>query len=90
MIQFMFELFIRKVNEEIPLSTYQKEIIKKYLIPGKLRKKQYLLQEGEVSKSIGQHFYGKNNNTLLSELSILTRCCKLPGSICKQDKVYSA
>jgi CRP-like cAMP-binding protein len=48
----MFDLFFKKINEEIKLSSDQKEIITKYLIPRKLRKKQYLLQEGDISETI--------------------------------------
>src|SRR6476660_10288710 len=44
----MYDLFFKKFNEKIILTKEEQEIIKKYLTPKKLRKKQYLLQEGDV------------------------------------------
>jgi CRP-like cAMP-binding protein len=46
----MYELFFQKFNEKIKLSADEEETIKKYLTPKKIRKKQYLLQEGDVCK----------------------------------------
>ena len=46
----MYELFFEKLNEKITLTTDQQDIIKRYLIPKKIRKNQYLLQEGDVAK----------------------------------------
>jgi CRP-like cAMP-binding protein len=46
----MYTLFFRKFNEKVSLSVAEEEVIKKYLTPKKLRKKQYLLQEGDVCK----------------------------------------
>ena len=48
----MYELFFRKLNETIPLNQDEMETIKTYLTPKKLRKKQYLLQEGDVCRYI--------------------------------------
>lgn len=48
----MYELFFKKLTEKISLTQEDKEIIKGYLIPKKLRKKQYLLQEGDICKFI--------------------------------------
>lgn len=48
----MYELFFRKLNEKVSLTVEEQEIIKGYLTPKKLRKKQYLLQEGDICKSI--------------------------------------
>ncbi|MBZ5856120.1 Crp/Fnr family transcriptional regulator [Flavihumibacter profundi] len=48
----MYELFFRKFNEKVPLTHEEEEMIKTYLTPKKLRRKQYLLQEGDVCKSI--------------------------------------
>ena len=48
----MFDLFFQKFNEKAPLTPEEQEFIKQYLTPKKLRKKQYLLQEGDVCKSI--------------------------------------
>jgi CRP-like cAMP-binding protein len=48
----MYELFFQKLNEKITLSAEEQAIIKGYLTPKKIRKKQYLLQEGDVCKAI--------------------------------------
>ncbi len=48
----MYELFFKKFNEKVQLFPEELEIIKQYLTPKKLRKKQYLLQEGDVCRSI--------------------------------------
>ncbi len=46
----MHELFFNKLNEVISLTGEEEEIIRSYLLPKKLRKKQYILQEGDVCK----------------------------------------
>ena len=48
----MYNLFFQKFNEKVILTPAEQELIKNYLTPKKLRKKQYLLQEGEVCKSV--------------------------------------
>ena len=48
----MYELFFHKFNEKVNLSEEEEEVIKQYFTPKKLRKKQYLLQEGDVCKHI--------------------------------------
>ena len=48
----MYELFFQKFNQIVPLTTEEQEIIKSYLTPKKLRKKQYLLQEDDICKYI--------------------------------------
>jgi CRP-like cAMP-binding protein len=48
----MYDLFFQKFNEAVPLSKEEGEVIKKHLTPKKLRRKQYLLQEGDVSKFV--------------------------------------
>ena len=48
----MYELFFKKFNEKVPLVPEEVELIKTYLTPKKLRKKQYLLQEGDVCRSV--------------------------------------
>ena len=48
----MYEVFFRKFNEKVSLTPEEEELVKQYLTPKKLRKKQYLLQEGDVCKSI--------------------------------------
>ena len=49
---WMYKLFIDKLNEKVELTTEEQESLKNYLTPKKLRKKQYLLQEGDVCKHI--------------------------------------
>ena len=46
----MYELFFKKIREKISLSDDEEQLFKTLLIPKKLRKKQYLLQEGDVCK----------------------------------------
>ncbi len=48
----MYELFFRKLKEKIAITAEEQEIIKGYLTPKKIRKKQYLLQEGDVCKAV--------------------------------------
>jgi len=48
----MYKLFIDKLNEKVELTTEEQELLRNYLTPKKLRKKQYLLQEGDVCKHI--------------------------------------
>lgn len=47
----MYELFFRNFNTKVPLTQEDETLIKTYLTPKKLRKKQYLLQEGDVCKA---------------------------------------
>lgn len=44
----MYDLFFQHFNQIVPITTEEQEFIKPYLKFKKLRKKQYLLQEGEV------------------------------------------
>jgi len=46
----MFELLYKKITEKIPLSEEEFEVCKALFTPKKVRKKQFLLQEGDVSK----------------------------------------
>ena len=48
----MYELFFKSLNEKISLTKDEEAIIKNYLTPKKLRKKQYLLQAGDICKTI--------------------------------------
>jgi CRP-like cAMP-binding protein len=48
----MYQLFFQKLNETVSLTDEETAIITSYLTPKKLRKKQYLLQEGDVCKVI--------------------------------------
>ncbi|MBC6491294.1 Crp/Fnr family transcriptional regulator [Flavihumibacter stibioxidans] len=47
----MYEEYFRSFNKKVPLTQEEEALIKTYLTPKKLRKKQYLLQEGDVCKS---------------------------------------
>lgn len=48
----MYELFIQEFNKKVPLTRAEQGVIEEHLILKKLRKKQYLLQEGDVCKFI--------------------------------------
>ena len=48
----MFELLLQKFDEKIRLTEEEKELSKTFFIPKKLRKRQYLLQEGDVCKYV--------------------------------------
>lgn len=49
---YMYELFFQEFDKRVMLSQEERDVIKQYLSPKKLRKKQYLLQEGDVCKFI--------------------------------------
>ena len=46
----MYELFFQSFNKKVALTQEEQGVIKSYVTPKKLRKKQYLLQEGDVCK----------------------------------------
>jgi CRP-like cAMP-binding protein len=48
----MYDLFFQNLNSKVQLTAKEQEQIKTYLTFKKLRKKQYLLQEGDVCKTI--------------------------------------
>jgi CRP-like cAMP-binding protein len=48
----MFEVLFQKFDEKIELTEEEKEISRKFFVPKKLRRRQYLLQEGDVCKYI--------------------------------------
>src|SRR6476469_4456188 len=48
----MYELFFQKLAEKVAFTADDQAVIKEYLTPKKLRKKQYLLQEEDVCKAI--------------------------------------
>ena len=46
----MYDLFFQKFSATVSLSQEEEALLKQYLTPKKIRKKQYLLQEGDVCK----------------------------------------
>jgi len=63
----MYEVFFRKFNEKIALTESEEAMLKQYLTPKKLRKKQYLLQEGDVCKHVCLVEKGALRSYLLDE-----------------------
>ncbi len=47
----MYKLFFQSFNQKVALTKEEEALIKTYLTPKKLRKKQYLLQEGDTCKA---------------------------------------
>ena len=48
----MYELFIESFNNKVQLNPEEEAQLKTYLKPKRLRRKQYLLQEGDVCKTV--------------------------------------
>src|SRR5215210_2010433 len=48
----MYELLFEKFDEKVQLTDEEKDLSKSFFIPKKLRKRQYLLQEGDVNKYV--------------------------------------
>ena len=48
----MYDLFFQKLNDKVSFTAEEQAIISSYLTTKKLRKKQYLLQEGDICKTI--------------------------------------
>jgi CRP-like cAMP-binding protein len=48
----MYERLFQKFDEKLQLTEEEKELIKTFFLPKKLRKRQYLLQEGDVCKYV--------------------------------------
>lgn len=48
----MYERYFKQFNEKVPLTGDEQEFIKNYLTVKKLRKRQYLLQEGDICKCV--------------------------------------
>lgn len=48
----MYQQFFQSFNQKVSLTSSEEETIKQYLTPKKLRKKQYLLQEGDPCKFV--------------------------------------
>jgi CRP-like cAMP-binding protein len=48
----MYERYFQNFNARVPLTEEDKELIKNYLTVKKIRRRQYLLQEGDVCKTV--------------------------------------
>ena len=46
----MFNVFFSHVAQKVALGVQEQELVQQFFTPKKLRKKQYLLQEGDVCK----------------------------------------
>lgn len=46
----MFELFLKKIQDAIDVNEEELNIIRKHIVQKKLRKKQYLLQDGDICR----------------------------------------
>ena len=46
----MYEVLFENISKKIDLTTEEQQLLQTFFIPKKLRKKQYLLQEGDASK----------------------------------------
>lgn len=46
----MFQQLFQSITDRVPMQQNDLELLKTYFIPKKLRKRQYLLQEGDISK----------------------------------------
>lgn len=65
----MLENFFNKLSKEITLTEADKEIFRQHVIVKKLRKRQYLLQEGEICKSVAFVSKGMLRSYLVDEKS---------------------
>jgi CRP-like cAMP-binding protein len=48
----MLDILLNQIQEKVLLSDQEKEVVKTFFIPKRLRKRQYLLQEGDVCKHL--------------------------------------
>lgn len=48
----MYDQYFQSFNNTIPLTAEEREFIQKYLTVKKIRKKQYILQEGDICKCV--------------------------------------
>src|SRR3954468_14814003 len=64
---YMFELFFEKINEKVQLTEEEQEACKQYYTVKKLRKRQFLLQEGEVCRYVAFVSKGALRSYTISE-----------------------
>lgn len=48
----MFEVFFSQVKDKVLLSEAEQKLVKTFFSPKKIRKRQYLLQEGNICKHL--------------------------------------
>jgi len=48
----MFDVLLSQIQEKVSLTDQDQEAIKTFFVPKKIRKRQYLLQEGDVCKNL--------------------------------------
>ncbi len=48
----MYEILFQKLNDTTPFTPEEQEIIKSHFIPKKLKKRQFLLQEGDIANRL--------------------------------------
>ena len=48
----MYDRYFQSFNNKIPLTGEEREVIQEYLTLKKIRKRQYLLQEGDICKCV--------------------------------------
>ncbi|RZM22343.1 MAG: Crp/Fnr family transcriptional regulator [Pedobacter sp.] len=48
----MYEVFLKKINEKVSLTTEEEEHLKGFLTSKKLRRRQYFLREGDVCRNL--------------------------------------
>lgn len=51
-LRFMYDQYFQTFKSKLPLTEEEQELIKNYLTLKRLRKKQYVLQEGEICKCV--------------------------------------
>ena len=48
----MYDRYFQSFNNKVPLTEEEREVIREYLTLKKIRKRQYMLQEGDICKSV--------------------------------------
>ncbi len=74
----MYELFFQKFNEKVTLTKEEQEVIINFLTPKKIRKRQYLLQEGDICKIVAFVEKGALRGYSLDENGLLMYHLSIP------------